>query len=258
MTFAVGVIVEVVCYTIEDVLRARQGGAQRVELCSDPGAGGTTPNYGFIKQTAAFDDIDTMVMIRPRGGDFLYSDQEIFQMEDDIRLAAQLGVRGVVFGVLDENGSFATLTMSRLVQLAKSLKLEVTCHRAFDVTRDPHQSLQSLIELGVDRLLTSGQQKTAVEGIPLLRELIQLAAGRISIMPGGGIRPENAGEFLQLDINEIHTGSKTKVASRMKPIESDVQMGYEDTKDYHMFVDVEGIQSIVETMRGEGNCSKKY
>ncbi len=87
-------LVEVVCYTIEDVLRARQAGAHRVEICADPGAGGTTPNYGFIKQSAAFDDIDTMVMIRPRSGDFLYSSEEISQMEDDIRLAAQLGVRG--------------------------------------------------------------------------------------------------------------------------------------------------------------------
>ena len=251
---ATGIVVEVVCYTIQDVLRARQGGAQRVEICSHPGAGGTTPHFGFIKQAASMDDIDTMVMIRPRGGDFLYNAHEISQMEDDIWLAAELGVRGVVFGVLDADGSLDTLAMRQLVQLAKDLKLEVTCHRAFDRTRDPYQALETLVELGVDRLLTSGQQRTAVEGIPVLRELIRQAAGRISIMPGGGIRPANAGDFLQLDIKEIHTGSRTKVASCMKPLPSKVQMGSDDTTDYHMFVDVQAIQSIVQTMRGEGNC----
>lgn len=243
-------LVEVVCYTIEDVLRARQAGAHRVEICADPGAGGTTPNYGFIKQSAAFDDIDTMVMIRPRGGDFLYSSEEISQMEDDIRLAAQLGVRGVVFGVLDETACFNRPEMARLIQLAKGLQLETTCHRAFDVTCDPYASLQVLIELGVDRLLTSGQQKTAVEGIPLMSELIKRAEGKISIMPGGGIRPENAREFLKLDIAEIHTGSKIKVPSRMKSV-SNVQMGADDSQKYHIVVDVEAIKSVVETVRGE-------
>ena len=105
-------------------------------------------------------------------------------MEEDISLAAELGVRGVVFGVLDETGAFDTLTMSRLVQRAKSLKLEVTCHRAFDVARDPYAALDTLIDLGVDRLLTSGQAPNAVEGLPLLRKLVEQAKGRISIMPG--------------------------------------------------------------------------
>ena len=150
-------IVEVVCYNIEDVLRARQGGAQRVELCADPGAGGTTPNYGFIKQSVALSDIDVMVMIRPRGGDFLYNKAEILQMEEDIRIAAELGAQGVVFGVLDETGFINKPVMAGLVRLAKDLELEITCHRAFDVARDPYQFLQVLLELGVNRLLTSGQ-----------------------------------------------------------------------------------------------------
>lgn len=247
-------LIEVVCYTIEDVFRARKAGAHRVELCSDPGAGGTTPNYGFIKQSTKFDDIDTMVMIRPRGGDFLYNNEEISQMEEDIMMSAQLGARGVVFGVLDEYSSFNTLAMSRLVQLAKSLELEVTCHRAFDVVRDPFEALQVLIDLGVDRLLTSGQQKTAVEGIPLFRELLEQAQGRITIMPGGGIRPENAAEFIKLGLKEIHTGSRTKVPSRMQPRSSDVKMGSGDAQEYHMFVDVEAVKSILDTVRGVKSC----
>ncbi len=243
--------VEVGCYTIEDVLRAREAGAHRVELCADPGAGGTTPSFGFIKHCAKFDDIDAMVMIRPRGGDFLYNYQEISQMEDDIRLSAKLGVRGVVFGVLDARGALDRPAMSRLVQLAKDLKLEVTCHRAFDVARDPYQCLEVLMDLGVDRLLTSGQQKTAVEGIPLLRELILRANGRISIMPGGGVRPENAGEFLSLDIIEIHTGSRIKVSSSMQATASGVKMGPDDAQESRMLVDVGAVRSIVETVGGD-------
>ena len=239
------VLVEVVCYNIEDVFRARQGGAQRVELCADPGAGGTTPNYGFIKQSVALGDIDVMVMIRPRGGDFLYNNEEIIQMEEDIRISAQLGARGVVFGVLDESGFIDTMAMSRLVQLTQSLRLEVTCHRAFDVARDPHQFLDVLVDLGVDRLLTSGQQKTAVGGIPLLKELIAQADGKISIMPGGGVRPDNVGKLLKLDITEIHTGTNTKVASRMKPGTSRAKMGTTDAQNFHTFVDVEGIRAMV-------------
>ncbi|HBG02581.1 MAG TPA: copper homeostasis protein CutC [Firmicutes bacterium] len=244
------ILVEVVCFTIEDVFRARQGGAQRVELCADPGAGGTTPNYGLIKQSCELSGIDTMVMIRPRGGDFLYSREEISQMEEDIRISAELGAQGVVCGVLDTAGAIDAYSMSRLVQTAKSLELEVTCHRAFDVASDPREALKTLLELGVDRLLTSGQAKSAPEGIPLLRELITLADDRLSIMPGGGIRPHNVKELLALDIKEIHTGSRIKVPSQMKPKSFAVKMGADDAQEYHMFVDVEAIQAIVKAVRG--------
>lgn len=243
------ILVEVVCYNIEDVFRARQGGAHRVELCADPGAGGTTPNYGLIKQSIALGDLDVSVMIRPRGGDFLYNNEEIAQMEEDIRIAAQLGARAVVFGILDETGFINILAMSRLVQLAKSLGLEVTCHRAFDVARKPRQFLEILLDLGVDRLLTSGQQKTAVEGIPLLQELIKLAEGKISIMPGGGVRPGNVKDLLKLDIKEVHTGSNIKVPSKMQSSTSQVKMGAGDVQEYHTFVDVEGVRAIVEAGR---------
>lgn len=243
------VLVEVVCYNMEDVLRAKQGGAHRVELCSDPGAGGTTPNYGLIKRSVAL-GIDVMVMIRPRGGDFLYNEQEIAEMEEDIRMVAQLGAQGVVFGVLDETAFIDRQAMARLVKVAKELGLQVTCHRAFDVARDPHEFLDVLIELGVDRLLTSGQQKSAVEGMPLLEKLIEQADGRISIMPGGGIRPHNVEQILTLDVKEIHTGSTTQVVSKMKPA-SDVKMGSEDTQQYHNFVDPEAIRGIVELAEGK-------
>ena len=242
------ILVEVVCYSIEDVYRAKQGGAKRVELCADPGAGGTTPNYGLIKQSVALKDLDVMVMIRPRGGDFLYTKEELDVMRDDIKIAAELGVKGVVFGVLDETGFIDVLAMSSLVQLSKGLGLEVTCHRAFDVARDPQQFLDILLELGVDRLLTSGQAKTAVEGLPLLQQLVKQAQGRLSIMPGGGVRPHNVQELLTLNITEVHTGSSVKVPSKMQPRESEVKMGAQDTQTYHNFVDVEAVKAIVEAL----------
>ena len=242
------VLVEVVCYCLEDVFRAREGGAQRVELCADPGAGGTTPNFGLIKKSVALGDLGVMAMIRPRGGDFLYNRDEIDEMEEDIRTAAALGADGVVFGVLDADARLDTMAMSRLVQLAKSLRLSVTCHRAFDVCRDPYEALDTLLDLGVDRLLTSGQQKTAVEGMPLLGELMERASGRLTIMPGGGVRPHTVRELLRLPITEIHTGSRTQVPSQMRP-SSAVEMGSDDAQAYHMFVDPEAVRAIVNACR---------
>ncbi len=238
------VLVEVVAFCVEDVLRAKQAGAHRVELCADRGAGGTTPSYGAIKQSIGLKGIDVMVMIRPRGGDFLYRRAELDQMQIDIEIAAKLGARGAVFGILDENGRIDSSAMPPLVRLAKNLNLEVTCHRAFDVTVDPRQALQDLIDLGVDRVLTSGQQKTAVDGIPLLRELIKLARGRISIMPGSGVRPHNVHELLKLGITEIHTGSSVKVPSEMKAA-SRIEVGVEDSQKYHEFVDPDAVRAIV-------------
>lgn len=238
-------LVEVVCYSIEDVYRAKAGGAKRVELCADPGAGGTTPNYGLIKQSVSLEGIDVMVMIRPRGGDFLYSVAELRVMHDDLKITAELGARGVVFGVLDKTGFVDLQAMSSLVHLAKNLNLEVTCHRAFDVAREPHEFLNVLIDLGVDRLLTSGQSKTALEGLPMLHKLIAQAQGRLIIMPGGGVRPTNISNLLQLDTSEFHTGSSIKVPSQMLPLDFQVQMGSQDTQTYHNFVDVEAIKAIV-------------
>ncbi|HHY10646.1 MAG TPA: copper homeostasis protein CutC [Firmicutes bacterium] len=243
------VLVEVVCFSIEDVYRAKEGGAGRVELCADPGAGGTTPSYGLIKASVAL-GIQTAVMIRPRGGDFYYTPEEIAVMEEDIRIAAKLGAEAVVFGVLDADGALDSKTMSRLAQLSKSHGLEITCHRAFDVAGDPKRALQVLLDLEFDRLLTSGQQKTALEGMPLLKELIQESAGRISIMPGGGVRPKNVSELLQLDITEIHTGSKTKVPSRLKKRGSEIKIGADDAQESHYFVDTEAIKQIVAACQG--------
>lgn len=243
------ILLEVVCYSVEDAYRAKAGGAQRVELCSDPGSGGTTPSYGLIKQSVALGGVQVAVMIRPRGGDFLYTPPEIEVMKDDIRVAAALGASTVVFGVLDENWFLDELVMSGLVQLSKSLGLEVTCHRAFDLTLDPLRSFQALLDLGVDRLLTSGQQRTAPEGLPLLQKLIALSRGRLSVMPGGGIRPGNVRQLLQLDLQEIHTGSRLQVPSKMKKAEHKAEMGPADSQSFQTFVDEEAVRQIVNILQ---------
>lgn len=216
-----------------------------MELCSDPGAGGTTPSYGMIKQAIAIGGMDTMVMIRPRGGDFLYNSVELAVMRDDIEMAANLGATGVVFGILDEKAAVDLEKLQPLIRLAKNHRLEITFHRAFDVTADPKRALEDLIDLGIDRVLTGGQQQTAIEGIPLLKELIEQAGTRISIMPGGIIRRHNIADILKLNIKEVHTGGTIKVPSPMKKT-TGVKTGTSDGSSSHPFVDPEAIRQIVD------------
>ncbi len=221
-------IVEVCCYTMEDVKRSQRAGAKRVELCADMAAGGTTPSQGLIAQVIQTIPIDVAVMVRPRAGDAIYSMDEIRLMERDIAVAGELGAEGVVFGVLDESRYIDVPKMRRLVAVAKEYDLKVACHRCFDRARNPKEFLQELINLGVDRLLTSGQQPTAVEGIPLLKELIEIAKDQLSIMPGGKVRPHNLEPLLELDITEIHTGSMETVPSRLATPGAQVAMGTAD------------------------------
>lgn len=229
-------IVEVCCYTIEDVQRAHRAGAGRVELCADRAAGGTTPSYGLIERVIETVPIDVAVMIRPRGGDAIYSADELAIMQRDIEVAGKLGAEAVVFGILDETAYLDVTAMAGLIAVAKRYAMEVTCHRAFDRAREPHRFLEDLIKLGVDRLLTSGQKPTGVEGIPLLKELVEIAGDKLSIMPGGGIRGNNFHPLLDLDIKEIHTGSVETIKSTMEPYQTDVFMGRPDHKDNELLV----------------------
>ena len=176
-------IIEICANSAQSCVEAEAGGAKRVELCAGIPEGGTTPSYGEIRTAQALtSSIDINVIIRPRGGDFLYTPAEIQSMLLDIELCKQLKVHGVVFGCLTKDGDIDVPLMRRLIETAKPLS--VTCHRAFDVCRDPFAALEQLIELGCDRILTSGQQSDAVKGIPLIAELVKRAAGRIIIMPG--------------------------------------------------------------------------
>ena len=218
-------IIEICANSAQSCVEAEKGGATRVELCAGIPEGGTTPSYGEIKTAQALtSNIDINVIIRPRGGDFLYTEAEIQSMLLDIELCKQLGVHGVAFGCLTKEGDIDVPLMKRLIDAAKPLS--VTCHRAFDVCRDPFSALEQLIELGCYRILTSGQQSDAVKGIPLLKELVAKAGDRIIIMPGCGVRENNI-ELIEKETGakEFHTSARSIGYSRMEYRNENVPMG---------------------------------
>jgi copper homeostasis protein len=178
--------VEICCGSLEDALEAEQGGADRVELCSALFLGGLTPSLGTIIEAKARLKIPIMVMIRPRGGGFCYTEPEMAVMERDTVLAGQQGADGIVFGMLNPDGGIDEERCRRVRKLIGDR--QAVFHRAFDVTPDPFRSLDQLVELGFTRLLTSGQEDTAPEGAPLIKQLIEYAGDRIEILPGGGIK----------------------------------------------------------------------
>ena len=185
-------VFEICIDSVAGVRAAVEAGAARVELCAALIEGGLTPSIGVIRRAVAVADgrLKVHVIIRPRGGDFLYSEDEFAAMREDIGAAKAAGAAGVVIGLLDAEAHIDEARTAALIAAARPLS--VTFHRAFDVSRDPLASLDALIRLGVDRLLTSGQEPGVVEGAPLIRRLISHAEGRIVVMPGGDITPRNA------------------------------------------------------------------
>lgn len=207
-------------------IAAEQAGANRVELCANLLEGGTTPSLGLMEATIARTKLPVQVMIRPRGGDFLYSDIEADMMRRDIAAAKTARAGGVVFGCLTADGRVDATLTERLIAAARPLS--VTFHRAFDVARDPEASLKVLIELGTDRLLTSGQEPNALEGAPLIRRLIERAGGRIIVMPGGGITARNVARVVrETGAGEIHFAALTESSSAMVHRNPHVFMGGE-------------------------------
>jgi len=195
--------VEIVVYNIESALKAQEGGADRIELCDNPGEGGTTPSYGSIELVRQNVSLDVFVMIRPRGGDFCYTSYEFHSMKRDISQCQKLSVDGVVFGILNPDGTIDKKRCKELIAQARPLK--VTCHRAFDMARDPFEALEDCIEAGFDRILTAGQQAQAVKGATLIGQLIAKANGRIAIMPGSGVNENTVGEIVSKSkATEIH------------------------------------------------------
>ena len=207
--------IEVCVESVEGALTAEAGGADRVELCADLVEGGITPSPGSMRLAVERLGIPTMVMIRPRGGDFVYSAVERQVMLADIEAARDAGVHGVVFGVLRPDGTLDKDAMRELVRAAGPL--EVTCHRAFDMTVHPRRALDELIEIGVERVLTSGQEATAVRGTALLRELVERGADRIIVMPGGGIAPDGIGPLVaSTGCREVHFAALGSAESPMQ------------------------------------------
>lgn len=220
-----GRIIEICANSAQSCVEAEAGGARRVELCAGIPEGGTTPSYGEICTVQALtSQIDINVIIRPRGGDFLYTPAEVQSMLYDIEMAKKLKVHGVVFGCLTKEGDIDVPLMRRLIEASQPLS--VTCHRAFDVCREPFQALEQLIDLGCDRILTSGQQPDAVRGIPMIKELVRRAHGRIIIMPGCGVREDNIAQIeAETGATEFHTSARSIVYSKMEYRNENVPMG---------------------------------
>ena len=216
--------VEICVDSAEGAWAAERGGADRIELCDNLLEGGTTPSAGCIKTVRRGLKIRLHVIIRPRGGDFLYSDTDFEVMSEDIRLCKDLGADGVVIGCLTAGGDIDRARVEALVQLAQPLS--VTFHRAFDMCRDPRKALEELVSLGIDRILTSGQEASCLEGLDVLCALQKQAAGRIIIMPGGGITTRNVQKIVSMTgVTEVHLSARTTVESRMEYRNSRVFMG---------------------------------
>lgn len=248
MTISIEICVE----GLESAVAAQAGGAQRVELCDNLIQGGTTPSIGMIEAVREALEIELMVIIRPRAGDFLYTEQEYAVMQRDIQRLQGLGVDGVVLGLLNRDGSIDQGRSARLMELARPMS--VTYHRAFDMSRDPFEALNVLLKLGVERILTSGQAPNALAGIDLIRKLQARAADRAEIMPGGGVNIDNALRFVQeANVRELHVGSgvKSSVQSEMIFRNSKVMMGGDGERSEFEWsrVDVKKVKGLVEVVR---------
>lgn len=216
--------IEICANSVASCLQAQKGGAYRVELCAGIPEGGTTPSYGETAVARQLLDIKLNIIIRPRGGDFLYSEVEHQAMLHDIEMAKKLGVDGVVIGCLKANGTIDMERNKELIDAAKGMS--VTFHRAFDMCKDPFESLEQIISLGCDRVLTSGQQPTAIEGVSLLAELVAKANSRIIIMPGSGVNEENIATIAaETKATEFHFSAREPIDSKMEYRNPNLKMG---------------------------------
>ncbi len=217
-------ILEVCAGSLPSALAAQEGGAYRIELCDNLYEGGTTPSIGTIELARMKLSIKMHVIIRPRGGDFLYSDLEYVIIRRDIQRCKDIGVNGIVIGFLTADGRIDIERTREIVELASPLS--VTFHRAFDMTRDPFEALEDLKRTGVERILTSGQMNKVTESIPVIQRLIRQSGDAIIIMPGAGLDETNIREFSRkVKAREYHATLRSAVDSRMEYRRSDVYMG---------------------------------
>jgi copper homeostasis protein len=239
-------IFEVCVDSVEGALATQAAGAQRVELCDNLVEGGTTPSLGMIEVTRQSVTIDVNVIIRPRGGDFCYSEPELEVIRRDILAARQAGASGVVIGVLKPDGSVDVERTRMLVTTARPMS--VTFHRAFDLCRDPSEALETLCGLGIERVLTSGQKNTALEGLDCIKRMVRLAAGRTIIMAGGGIKQDNVATIVaQSGVSEVHFSARKVTSSPMTLRIPGVFMGkaYEPDEYIRKETEVERIREVM-------------
>jgi copper homeostasis protein len=221
-------LLEICCYGIDCAVTAQLAGADRLELCSAPKEGGLTPSAGVLRKVKERVSIPVHPIIRPRGGDFCYTDAEFDTMLEDIAFVHELGYPGLVIGMLDGEGHIDMPRMKRVMEQAKGMA--VTFHRAFDMCHNPHQALEQLTELGVARILTSGQQQNAELGLSLLRELKQQSRAPI-IMAGAGVRLSNLKKFVDQGIDEMHSSAGQTVPSPMRYRKAGVSMSADAEAD---------------------------
>jgi copper homeostasis protein len=224
-------LLEICAGSVTSCLAAQEGGASRVEFCDNLLEGGTTPSYGAIASARERLQIALNVIIRPRGGDFLYSDIEFDVMERDILACKKLGVDGVVIGLLTADGDIDVIRTRALVELARPM--QVTFHRAFDVARDPFKALEDVISTGCNRLLTSGQEANALDGAALISKLRVAAGERLVVMPGAGVRLNNIAQLVaETGCIEFHTSGRAPFASGMRYRNERVKMGGPGQDEY--------------------------
>lgn len=241
---------EICCYTAESAILAEAAGAHRIELCDNYAEGGTTPSFATIQKVVDNLEVPVNVIVRPRGGDFLYSELEYAIIKEDVRKIEELGANGVVVGFLTANGEIDLSRTEAIMELADNM--EVTFHRAFDMCKDPYKALDQLIELGVIRILTSGRMNSALEGADLIGKLVQRAQNNIIIMPGGGVNEKNISELIHsTNALEYHSSAKTFIQGKMDFQNQSVSMsGSTNSEEFrHISVDQEQIREMLKILQ---------
>lgn len=232
--------IEICANSVQSAINADKAGADRIELCQNLNEGGTTPSYATIKYCVEHLSVKTMVLIRPRPGDFCYNEAEYEAIKNDVSMCRELGAHGVVVGFLDRNLNIDAKRTAEIVKLAKPM--EVTFHRAFDRCRNWQIALEQIIECGCDRILTSGQHKTALEGIENLCKIVEQANGRIAILAGSGVNSQNATTIIkETGVTEVHSSCKHIVENLQKT-------NIEESSKYSE-TDLEEAKQIVELVK---------
>jgi copper homeostasis protein len=241
---------EICCYTAESAVLAEKAGAHRIELCDNYLEGGTTPSLATIKYVIQQLHIPVNVIVRPRGGDFLYSELEYEIIKEDVRQIKALGANGVVVGFLTSDGEIDISQTKEIKELAGDM--EVTFHRAFDMCNDPFKALDQLIDLGVNRILTSGAKNTAIEGTELIGKLVEKAEDKIIIMPGSGVNDKNLETLIQqTNAKEFHSSAKVFIQGQMQFQNDSVSMsGSLNPEEFrHISVDQVQIKAMLSILK---------
>lgn len=230
---------EIAAFSVEAAIQAIKAGANRIELCENPQEGGTTPSYGALVLSSKIKEAPIFPIIRPRGGDFLYSDTEYEIMKNDVIMAKELGFPGVVIGLLLADGNIDVERTSQLVALAENM--QVTFHRAFDRCLDPIKGLEDIIQTGCKRILTSGQVPNVQNALPLVKQLVKLANNRIVILPGSGVRANNIKNIVEsTGVMEVHSSAR-----KMFPTNMQFQKESMQEKMQYTGVDLEEIKEML-------------